>query len=165
VPVYNQHYQLQQAGSGQPQPAPLALQAVGPVMPLQVEIPTALASALQQAGQPIPGPILGFALIDTGASVSAVDVSVVQRLGVQPIGVTNVGGVTGVAQQPTYPARFVFPGTAFPPIEFGMLLGAPLSGLQPAGLPGPLIALLGRELLQHFILIYNGPGAMFSVAL
>lgn len=104
-------------------------------------------------------------MIDTGASVSAVDASVVQQLGLQPVGVTNVAGVTGVAPQPTYPARFVFPGTGFPAIDFSLLLGAPLSGLQSATMPGPLIALLGRDLLQHFILVYNGPAAMFSLAL
>jgi len=33
-----------------------------------------------------------------------------------------------------------------------------------AGIGQPLIALLGRDLLQRFILVYNGPAAMFTLA-
>ena len=164
MPIYNQHYNIQQVGGGIPQPFPQGLQAAGPILPVQVEIPTALAAQLQQAGQPIPPPVPGLALIDTGASLSAVDVTVVQTLGVQPVGIANVGGVTGAGQQPTYPGRFTFPGTGLPSIDFSLLLGANLGGLTVPGMPGQLIALLGREILQRFILIYNGPAAMFSLA-
>ena len=91
--------------------------------------------------------------------------STVQQLGIQPVGVANVGGATGSAQQPTYAARFVFPSIGSPPIDFGLLLGLNLAGVHQTAALGLLVALIGRELLQHFILIYNGPAAMFSLAI
>jgi len=108
--------------------------------------------------------VAGFALIDTGASVSAVDVTVVQRLGVQPIGTVLVGTAGGPQQQATFPARFTFPGTPLPGLNFGSLLGSNLAGQMVAGHQGPLIALLGRDLLQRFVMVYNGPGAMVSLS-
>jgi len=105
-----------------------------------------------------------MALIDTGASVSAVDVVVIQQLGVQPVGVANVWTAGGPPQQATYPGRFTFPGSNLPAIDFNALLGANLAG-QLAGVTGQaIVALIGRDLLQHFVLVYNGPAAMFTLA-
>lgn len=106
----------------------------------------------------------GFALIDTGASISAVDVSVIQNLAVHPIGIANVGTAGGPQQQNTYPARFVFPGTQLPSMDFNQLIGANLAAQAVAGSQLPLVALLGRDILQHFILIYNGTTGSFSLA-
>jgi hypothetical protein len=163
VPVHNQFYTAQPPG-GQQQPFPQGLQLAGPCLPVQVEVPPALAAQLQQTGQVVPAPAAGFALIDTGASVSAVDAAVIQQLNVQPIGMVPVGTAGGPQQQATYPARFTFPGTPLPAIDFGSLLGANLAGQMVPGHQGPLIALLGRDLLQRFVLVYNGPGAMFSLS-
>lgn len=168
MPVHN-HFTFQTARSSPgptplPQPSPVGLQLSGPVVAVQVEIPAALASQLQQANQVPPNPVAGLALIDTGATISAVDAAVVQQLGVQPVGVTSVGTAGGPHQQALYPARFVFPGTPIPPIEFSQLLGANLVGQAVAGQQGPLIALLGRDILRHFVLVYNGPAGMFTLA-
>lgn len=129
-----------------------------------MEVPSALASQLQHAGQPVPAPVSGLALVDTGASLSAVDTSVIQQLGVQAVGLVQVGTAGGPQRQATYPARFAFPGTSLPSIDFGLLLGATLAGQIAAGTGHPIIALLGRDLFQHFVLVYNGPGAMFTLA-
>ena len=129
-------------------------------------MPAALAAQLQQAGTPIPAPATGLALIDTGASISAVDIGVIQRLGVQQVGVAQIGGVGGVNQHALYPCRFVFPGVGFPPIDFTSIVGAPLIGIGGAQAAGQqTIALFGRDLLQYFILVYNGPGATVSLAM
>lgn len=163
MPVHNHFYTAQPPG-GQPQPFPQGLQLAGPCLPVQVEVPPALAAQLQQTGQAVPAPLAGFALIDTGASLSAVDGTVIQQLGVQPIGMVLVGTAGGPQQQATYPARFTFPGTTLPAIDFSSLLGANLAGQMVAIHQGPLIALLGRDLLQRFVLVYNGPGATFSLS-
>lgn len=141
----------------------MGLQATGPFLPVQVEVPLALATRLQQAGQAPPTPAPGFALLDTGASVSAVDAAVMQQLNVQPVGIVTVGTAGGPQQQPLFPARFSFPGTNIPGINFNRLLGANLQSQQVPG-QGPIIALLGRDLMAHFVLIYNGPGGYFSIA-
>src|SRR5437867_2014778 len=88
---------------------------------------------------------------DTGASVSAVDAAVVRQLGIPPIGTINVGTAGGVQQQAQYPASFSFPGTGLPTINFNFVIGSNLTGQQP-----PIIALIGRDVLRHFVMIYNG---------
>jgi hypothetical protein len=90
-------------------------------------------------------------LIDTGASVSAVDAAVVRQLGIRPIGTISVGTAGGVQQQAQYPASFSFPGTGLPTIAFTFVIGSNLAGQQP-----PIIALIGRDVLRHFVMIYHG---------
>ena len=76
-----------------PAPFPPGLRMPGPGIPVLIEIPSALADRLQQAGQTIPAPASGFPLVDTGASVSAVEAGCIQELGVQPVGIiTDEGG-------------------------------------------------------------------------
>ena len=163
MPVLNS-FNFRQRSPGPPQVFPAGLRIAGPVLQAQVEVPTILATQLQQSGQAIPQPVAGFALIDTGASISAVDIEVVRQLGVQPVGVANVGTAGGPQQQETYPARFTFPGSNLPGIEFNELLGANLTG-QVVPVDGrPLIALVGRDILERFILVYNGPAGMFTLA-
>jgi hypothetical protein len=107
-----------------------------------------------------------MAIVDTGASISAVDATVIARLGVQPVGTANVGTAGGIQTQSTYPARLSFPGTNLPSMEFNSLLGANLGGQVITGpMPGNLIVLLGRDVLEHFVFIYNGPNGMFTLAL
>jgi hypothetical protein len=77
----------------------------------------------------------------------------------------TVGTAGGAQQQLLYPARFSFPGTNLPSLEFNSLLGADLTS---QGIPGPrgapLMALLGRDILEHFVLIYNGLQGLFTLA-
>jgi hypothetical protein len=166
MPVYNfGHYLVPQSGSQPPAPFPQGLRTSGPVVPVLIEIPSALADRLQQSGQTIPSPASGLALVDTGASVSAVDAGCIQQLGVQPVGIVTVGTAAGPQQQMLYPGRFSFPGTNLPSIDFSSLLGADLAaqGVDgPRG--GPLVALLGRDLLEHFVLVYNGLQGLSTLA-
>ncbi len=161
VPIYDSHFEVVNPGqpSQQQYSHPAALRVSGPVVAVEVEVP----ATLPQAGQVIPAPESGFALIDTGASISAVAEGPVGRLGVQPVGVVNIAGVTGANQQPTYPCRFTFSGTGLPSIDFGSIVAAPLSSVHNQGMLDSLIALIGRDILEHFALIYNGPDASFSL--
>ena len=81
------------------------------------------------------------------------------------MGMVTVGTAGGTQQQLLYPARFSFPGTNLPSLEFNSLLGADLTS---QGIPGPrggpLMALLGRDILEHFVLIYNGLQGLFTLA-
>jgi hypothetical protein len=136
----------------------------GPFLPVQIEAPSALISQLEAAGNPLPAPIPGFALIDTGATVTAVDETAIGRLGVEPIDVATVGTAGGAQPRSVYPGRLSFPGTPLGTIEFGRLLGVDLAG-QHLPLPnGQILALLGRDILQHCILVYNGTAGMFSLS-
>lgn len=132
------------------------LRLFGPIIPVQIALPQALAQYLISTNSPVPTPVSGMALIDTGASITSVDNTVFQSLNVQPVGVANVGGAHGAAQQSVFPASISFPGTQLTGLAFNQVIGCNIIG-QATGLNQPLIALVGRDLLQHFVLIYNGP--------
>ena len=147
-----------------PQPSPNLLAANGPVIQIQIETPPVLAESLQKASTPIPNPIEGFVLIDTGASITAIDVSIFTQLGINPNGIAMVGTAGGPQQQSTYPVRLTFPGTGIPGVNHAKALGCNLAGQLVLG-TRPLIALIGRDILQRFILIYNGSAGMFSLSI
>ncbi len=151
MPVYNRTYwPAGQFGF------PDNLRQFGPIIPVEIAVPPALAQHLIATNAPVPAPVNGMALIDTGASITSVDNSVFQSLGVQPVGVAMVGGAHGAAQQPVFPASISFPGTQLVGLAFNQVLGCNIVG-QNTGTPLPLIALVGRDLLQYFVMVYNGP--------
>jgi len=141
--------------------APQGLAQFGPVMPVEIDIPTALSSFLTAAGQPIPTPASGAALIDTGATGSCVDNQIMSALGVHPIGIRSLGTATGRSRHYLYPAKFRFPQIRFE-VDFSAVVGVDLRG-QGVGRQR-IIALIGRDLLSRCILIYGGTTGKFSLA-
>jgi len=142
-------------------PNPAILMRAGPLLQVEVAIPAALENYLQAHGSPIPDPIAGWALIDTGASRTGVHGETIAALGVNPIGLATVGTAGGQRQQRVYPARFRFPDARWE-FEFGSTIGFDLSGQTVGG--RDIIVLLGREILSRTLLVYNGPGGFFSLA-
>ena len=142
---------------------PHLLMQAGPMLSVQVALPSALEEHLASQNQPIPPSIQGWALIDTGATRSCVDTQVISSLQVNPIGIATVGTAKGQVQQNLYPAKFNFPDANNMTIEFSSAVGVDLTG-QSIG-EQRLVALIGRDVLSHCILIYNGPGGFFTLAL
>jgi hypothetical protein len=164
MPTLNS-YSFQAPGPGQIplQPSPQALMTTGPLIQIQIEIPAALAAIMQAANQPIPAPVDGMALIDTGATITSIHAPILTGLGINPVGVANVGTAGGPQQQSTYPARFSFPGTPLPGFEMAQVIGCDLTG-QTVLNQRQLIALIGRDVLANAILVYNGSAGMFSLS-
>lgn len=135
---------------------PGVLQQTGPIIDVQVAVPTALEQLLRQSSKPVPPPVKGRALIDTGATISSVDDATIRGLGVSPVGLINTGTAGGPQQQNMYPARFILQaGWTF---EFSRVTGSNLTGTG-------LVALIGRDVLSRTILVYNGPLGVFSLAI
>ncbi len=126
-------------------------------MQVELSVPDELAQYLTDNNLPVPAPITGMGLIDTGASITAVDVSIIQSLGIQPVGISNVFTPQGSTQQELFPVKLSFIGT---PIifNFSSVLG---SELRNQG----ILALIGRDVLSRCILIYNGPAGHFSFSM
>lgn len=129
----------------------------GPVLPVQVGIPTALAKQMEAEGQTPPPPEEIPALVDTGASITAINIETAQRLGLQATGSMQIGGATGSANQPVYAAMLKIPD---PFIEFDpiQVAGAQLSGT-------PFQMLIGRNILCSMMLSYDGRKGRFSLIL
>ena len=146
-------------------PSPQGLTHTGPYFPIEVHVPPQIADSLTKAGQPVPASISGLGLIDTGATLTCIHKNVLENLELNPIDVVTSGTANGPAQQNVYPARITFPTKGWT-LDLGKAIGVDLSGQTiMKDPPEPIIALLGRNLLQHWIFIYNGPGSYWSVAM
>jgi hypothetical protein len=158
MPVHNQFFWHQPPGLP-PQVGPQALAVMGPVLQVEVCVPSDLEKLLSSQNQPIPQPVTGWALIDTGASRTAVEQSCIASLGVQPIGAAKTGTAGGIREVGIYPARFRFPGQGMD-MEFSSTLGVDLKGQKVGG--RDLLVLIGRDVLARGVLIYNGPSGGFT---
>lgn len=156
MPVHNR-FLLQKDGKLNPN----ILIATGPLLSVEISLPAALAEFITKQKKTIPAPKTGFALIDTGATKSGVDIDVIRELKVSPVGITTTLTAGGPKEVYLYPAHFRFPGEGLE-IEFSSVLGVNLKEQQVN--KQPIIALLGRDILSRFIFVYNGPAGMFTVA-
>jgi len=156
MPVLNRFYVHRVTSA--PLTDPIGLMVEGPQLDVEVHIPKPLEELFIKQGKSIPKPAVGRALIDTGASICAVDDSVITSLGVQPVGVADVRTPTGSAQQNQYPVTFIFPGTNLPTLNIQAAIGSALSSQG-------FIALIGRDALGSVVFTYNGTGGFFTFAL
>jgi len=139
------------------------LQHWGPLTVVEVQVPPALATLLQSQGASLPQPVLGLALVETGASITAVDRRVIESLGVPPVGVQPVGTAGGVQNQFVYPASLRLAAMDVI-VDFNSVLGADLQG-QASPVPDvPLICLIGRDVLREGVLFYNGLTGAWTLA-
>lgn len=153
MPTYTGKFYPQ--GTPVPSPSPGGLRTLGPIIPVQIEIPLVLNQQLQAANKPIPPPVTGSALIDTGAGASAIDRQVPGKLGVSPIGTTNVSTPSGQSPHNLYPIRVVWAGLLT--LDYQAVIDADLA-------PQGLVALLGRDFLERALFIYDGPNGEFRIS-
>ncbi len=146
-------------------PDPEGLAFAGPMLDVVVEVQPALAQAMQKAGKRIPDPLRGLALVDTGASASAVDDGIAKELLIQPVGTHALHGVGGAQSHFRYPVRLRFPGSRMPDLVDRIVFGADLASQKIPAYPNQrMIVLLGRDILKDFVLIYHGQLGMFTLA-
>ena len=124
--------------------------------------PLSAADELLQAGavvevtiaNPAAGggtPVTLRAMIDTGASISTVVISVAERAGLQQTGSTQLSGVGGIQTSAIYAASLAIP-------QFGVVIPA----VEVASIPNPLPdveMLIGRDVLRNVRSITDGPVA------
>lgn len=126
----------------------------GPIISVEIAIPAALKEYLSEKGQPIPAPQSGFALIDTGAQSTAVDQSIFDALAIAPIDKIKTFSPHGDKESSIYPASVTFPALGLSEMPMETLIGCNLKWKTVED--KEIIMLLGRDLLQYFLLVYNG---------
>ena len=134
----------------------------GPLVSVEISIPAALKAHLSAKGLPIPSPQSGLALIDTGAFATAVDQTIFDALGIPPIDKITTTTPHGVSKSPVYPATVSFPGLDVVEMPMERVVGCSLKWQSVEG--KDIIMLLGRDLLQYFLLVYNGKSADIFLA-
>jgi len=120
-------------------------------------------AALLAASEPVPDPQSARALLDTGASCTCVDPSVLARLGIPSTGTTLVNSpTTGTSPQTVnvYDVSIWIPGAIPPPFFLGTVAVAESQLLQSQGFH----ILLGRDILAYCMVHYSGPLNLVTVS-
>ena len=158
MPIYN-HFCADQNGKVGGEGSALRLVGEGALLPVLVSTTSWLATFLHSIGKAVPAAVQGLALLDTGAAYCAIDQDVPRQMGVPPVGYLMTLGATSPKPIPafTYPASLSFPTTNLPNITFQDFLGLPLKSQG-------IIALIGRTVLKHFVMVYNGPCGIITLS-
>lgn len=125
----------------------------GPIVELFVGITDARRNALTTAGAPIPNWISARLLIDSGASSTCLDPSIIQPLGLTPTGsvAAQTPSTNGVAHNVAlYDVQLAMMHPVN--VRFFDALAVAECHLKDQGIDG----LLGRDVLEKCVLIVNG---------
>lgn len=133
------------------------LQRRGPTITVKIGLHDRLQEKRREAGTPIPDPVVGEAIIDTGATVTTIDTSVAQELGLRETGPVQAVGIGGASAGFTTACSVDIHGL------IGNLARAHCHDL--AKHSTGLLALIGRDVLRHFVLHYNGPKGRITLEL
>jgi len=82
-------------------------------------------------------------------------------LNINPIGLVSLGTAAGPVQRPLFPARLAFPEPNLV-IDLSRVVAVELRGQTIQGVP--LIALVGRDILQFCQMVYDGSGGFFTLS-
>jgi hypothetical protein len=125
----------------------------GPLIQVCIRMDPVLAHACVRAGRPVPEPVLGYALIDTGAGESGIDEDTAVALQLNPVGVAELHTPAGNAMKVgVFWGEVGFLDSPFPPMRkqfLGMHLGYAVRDAK-------VIAILGRDFLAGGVLTYDG---------
>ena len=137
--------------------------AGGAIVEIGISTSFGRQQALKKAGQPVPNPIFGRGLIDTGASCTCIDPSVAAALGLVPTGICQVF----TASSDTTPDHCR---------QYDIGLGILMDDTQAhrVSLTIPVIetllvrhgyiALIGRDVLAHGVMVYSGKTATIKLS-
>src|SRR5437879_3103299 len=125
----------------------------GAVIDLSVGVSEPKRQALIRANEPVPTPIQIRALIDPGASVTCIEDSAIQPLGLVPSGAVSIAtSSTGTA--PVLCNQYDVSLRLMHPVLAGVFHLVPIVACKP--LSPNFRALLGRDLLAHCLFVYDG---------
>jgi len=129
----------------------------GPIMPIQIVPSAKVVEMVMAAGKPRPEPVKANVLVDTGASHSCVRKDLLAPLGLAPIG---TGTISTASDQKCevliYRIRFIF---------LNGQMSHETSVNEVPELSGDLDGLLGRDILNKAMFVYDGLRKQFTLAI
>jgi len=154
VPTLSLHFQAEVPGG-------VILQSQGFQVIVELTVPGQLEQLLASENKPIPSPLRGPGLVDTGATFSMIDTDAVTHLCVSPVGVVTLGTAGGSKQSAQYPVRLaILTPPPNPPLFLAEFAGITAGPLKDCG----LLCLIGRDILQRAVLVYDGGGGHVSLS-
>ncbi|MBI3089536.1 MAG: retropepsin-like domain-containing protein [Candidatus Tectomicrobia bacterium] len=134
------------------------LEISGPILEILIGPTMALTRKLQSQGLAVPEPVKVTAIIDTGASRTAIQQSVIHSLGIQPTGIQNVRTPSTTSPVPFHLYDidlFFIPSRV--KLSQVTAIAVPLVGQY-------IQALIGRDILKHGVLVYIGYQGEFTLS-
>lgn len=131
----------------------------GPLLDVVVSVPPVLAEALTAAHSPLPQPVVGRALLDTGASISGIDEGIAQALKLVPTGVVKLASATETRRAAKYVVSIAVPSSQGFSFDAHSVVGMNLANQSP-----PLSMIIGTDLLRDCQLTYNGVLGIVTLA-
>lgn len=127
----------------------VALSVVGAV--LNVEIGPDSGHHSSVGNPPNLSGTLHLALIDTGARTTCIDTTITEELGLPVVGNTQqpAAGILGPGLVDVYPAQISIP-------ELRLSVTGHFPGVHLAAGGQPYRALIGRDILRHLTMLYDG---------
>lgn len=160
---------------------PTIVKRFGPLVEAEWAVPTALQHKLTEANRPVPTPVAGVALIDTGASHTCIAQDAATELGLRATSVGQTFGAGGRHANETFFARLSFrislvsgqvgsvhrehTALGIPSLHEQFEHAASRGTIPPTGVPWRLIGLIGRDLLQNMRFSMHGPSGTFEIAI
>lgn len=128
----------------------------GPTMRIAISNPTMELTEGEVVGLQFPEPLVIKALIDTGASVTVVnpEVAVNQKLRYTGPALLAAAGSTGTYKE--YAAAIRFPGKTLKPFDPIRVVACPI-------MHQPISCLIGRDILERWLLTYDGRAAKVRI--
>jgi predicted aspartyl protease len=160
MPILHVQHSGQGAGPGGTrvplQPA-AALSHRGPCVQVTISLLASMAEARAAEGEAVPPPQTGWALIDTGASITCIDEQVAVKMGIPVVDTATMASATDSSSlRSIYPVTIEMVGLPGP-FHSPRTMGAELAAQG-------LIALIGRDALHGCMFIYNGLSGQVSLA-
>lgn len=136
---------------------------IGPLIDLFVGVSSPRFIALQKEGQTPPTPILAKALVDTGASHTAVDVAIIEALGISSKRIASlITPSTGAVPHKchTFDVSIYIPMGAASAVPWSKVAHeVTRAELKHQGFE----VLIGRDILAEVIFIYDGRNSVFTL--
>ena len=132
----------------------------GPFINTTVMATSQHVARLKAARLPVPSPVTGRTLVDTGASCCALDNEIIARLGLNPTGRSKIHTATtgpGYEERDQYAAS-IFIGT-MPGLVASYTLSVVGADLASEG----FLVIIGWDLLNQCVLSCNGPARSFRI--
>jgi hypothetical protein len=140
----------------------LTISQGGPLLQFAIGVSSPRASALAAAGQPIPPRIPITGLIDTGASCSSIDASVLRQLAIPTTGTTTVHTPSTQANAPHATNLYDISLVLIHPLITRTFNALPV--IESQLLHQGIQALIGRDILSQCLFTYDGAAQTFCFA-
>ena len=131
------------------------LEQVGPVVEVRLAVGRALEAVLQKQGQEVPTALTVRGMIDTGATETVIAQDIPGQLGLKPVGIATITTASSTnVKCYEYLLRIILPNGV---TGEAVAIALPLRGRH-------IYCLLGRDMLRHAVLIYNGYMETFTLS-